>query len=166
MLRLTTLLFTCLLSLSYLGAQKIAHVNFGNLLSGMPETVEADTVLARLNRDMTAKGQQMVKELYEEVEILRRDADNIPPIQVREREAELTAKQQSIQQFEQEMALTIEAKRRELLAPIIEKTKAVIKEVADAGGYEIVIDSSVFGSVLFADDATDLTDAVRAALSN
>jgi outer membrane protein len=59
------------------------------------------------------------------------------------------------------MGVNIEQKRQELLGPIIQQAKDAVAKVAKNMGFSMVFDSSIFGSIMFAEDATDMMPAVR-----
>ena len=153
------LLFLC--TLSFASAQTIAHVNFGNLLNDLPTTETADKELEAFSQRLTKQGEAMVAKLREDYAAAEAQVQNLPPVELQKLQAKLQKDQQAILKFEQDMTKQIEAKRGELLGPIIEQAKAAVARVAKAGDYGIVLDSSIFNAVLFAEEATDLTPAVR-----
>lgn len=154
------LLLFCALTVA--SAQKIAHVNFGNLLNDLPATETADKELETLSQQLTKQGEAMVAKLREDFAAAEAQVQNLPPVELQKLQAKLQKDQQAILKFEQDITKQIETKRRELLGPLIEQAKAAVAKVAEAGGYGIVLDSSIFNAVLFAEEATDLTAAVKA----
>ena len=159
---ITTLL--CLLPLLSIDAQKIGHVNFGNLLSAMPGTEQADKEMEALDASLRAEGQVMLDKLRADYAKAEADAPNLPPVEVQKIEAQLQQDQTKIQRFEQSINVKLEQKRRELLEPIVKIARAAIKQVAEANGYGIVLDSSIFNAVLFTAEGTDLTPLVKTEL--
>jgi len=154
----------CAVSTSF--AQKYGHVNFGNLLNLMPEVVSAEASLQAYEKEQVGIGEEMAKAFqaeYERIAKLVQGGEMTPKAQ-KEAEAKLQTEQAKIQQFEQQLAVNIEKKRQELLGPIIQKAKDTVSAVAKEGGYELVFDSSIFGSVLFAETTTDLLPMVKAKL--
>lgn len=161
------LLLTLMLSLAALGplsAQKYGHLNFGNLISQMPGTEQADAELKTYNDELVAEGERMVTALRERVTEIEGQIDDLPPVRVEELRAELNAEREKIGQYEQQVAVNLQNRRRELLGPIIEQARTAITEVAEAEGYTLVFDTSQFNTVLFAEDATDLMPLVKAKL--
>jgi len=147
-------------------AQKYGHVNFGNLLSMMPDVENAETGLQAYEKEQVAVGEKMGEKFRTEYQQLAEQvqAGTITPKEQKIVEANLQKLQTEIQQFEQQVAVNIEKKRQELLGPIIQKAKDTVGAVAKEGGYELVFDSSIFGSVLFAETTTDLLPVVKAKL--
>ena len=149
-------------SLSY--AQKFGHVNFGNLLSEMPEVKASESELETYNQQLIQQGEQMVEELKAAVAKAEADAPNTAPVDMRKLEAKLRQDQAAIQQFEREMAVKIEQKRQTLLGPIIKKARDAINAVAKENGYQMVFDSSLFNSLLYTEDSSDIMALVKAKL--
>lgn len=145
-------------------AQKYGHLNFGNLLSAMPETKAADNQLEAFQRQLITKGEKMAQDFQQKVMKFYEDAQTMAPVKAREMEEALQKEQQSILAYEQEVIQKVEAKRAELLNPIIEKAEKAISDVAKEQGYVMIFDTSVFNAVLFATEAEDVMVFVAAKL--
>mgnify|MGYP002508821628 CR=1 FL=1 len=79
------------------------------------------------------------------------------------KEKELTDLNTRIQEFQQVAQQDLQKKENELLAPIYEKVKNTIDEVAKAGGYTVIFET---GSMIYFDEAQvkDITPEVKAKL--
>ncbi|RMF00569.1 MAG: OmpH family outer membrane protein [Bacteroidetes bacterium] len=156
-----------LLLLSTMQAQdRYGHLNFGNLIAMMPETKDADAQLEAYQKDLVSKGEAMAKEFQTEYTAFVQAVQegNLPPIKQQEMQAVLEKKQQEIVAYEQEVAQLVNAKRQELLAPIVDKAQAAVDSVAQANNFLLVFDTSIFGAVLYAEESEDLMPLVKAAL--
>jgi outer membrane protein len=142
-------------------AQQYGHVNFGNLLSEMPQVATAEAELQAYEKEQLELGESMVEKLKADFADAQAKKNDITPKALAVIEGQLKKDQTAIQQFEQQMGVNIETKRQELLGPIIQKAKDAVTKVAKNLGFEMVFDSSIFGSIMFAQDATDLTPAVK-----
>ena len=161
------LLFSLVLifaTISVSHAQKFGHVNFGNLLSEMPEIKASEAKLEAFNQELISEGENMVEKLKADVAKAEADAPNTAPVDMRKVEAKLRQDQTAIQQFEREMTVKIERKRQELLGPIIKRAREAINTVAKENGYQMVFDSSLFNSLLFTEDSSDIMALVKAKL--
>ncbi|TXF87690.1 OmpH family outer membrane protein [Neolewinella aurantiaca] len=148
-------------SISSAFAQKYGHVNFGNLLSLMPEVATAEAELQTYEKEQIAIGEKMVADFKKEYAETEAKVNDITPKELQTIQAKLEKDQVAIQKFEQQMGRNVEIKRQELLGPIIQSAKDVVNTIAEELGYELVFDSSIFGSILFAEDTTDLLPAVK-----
>lgn len=146
-------------------AQKYGHINSKALLLEMPEIKQADTKIQEFQQHLVVKGEEMIKELQDQYQATIKKAENneLSPIQLQEEETKLTAKQQAIQVFDNEMQQKVILKRQELYAPVFQKVDKAIKAVGAAENYTMIFDTST-GTVLFAEQTEDITTKVRTKL--
>ncbi len=156
------LLTLCAVSSAF--GQKYGHVNFGNLLSQMPDVKTAETALQAYEKAEVAIGEKMVADFKKHYAETEAKLDDMTPKELQAEQAKLEKEQQGIQQFEQGLSRKIEVKRQELLGPIIKKAKAAVDAAGKELGYQLIFDSSIFGTILFAEEATDLLPVVKARL--
>lgn len=162
-LPLCLFLFASLLALP-LGAQQYGHLNFANLLSELPGTKAAEAELESYKQELVAKGEQMVGDLQARVAEVQGQMDELPPVRLAELRAELAQQRDAIAAYERQVQRDLEAKRQELLGPLIQRVRDAIDAVAEREGYALVFDTSLFNTVLFAEDADDLMPLVKAEL--
>ncbi len=151
-------------ALAPLTAQEYGHLNFANLLSEMPGTAAAETELEAYNQQLVEQGEQMVTDLRARVEEVQAQVEDLPPVRVEELRRELAAQRDEIAAFEQQIQVNLETKRQELLGPLIQEARAAINAVAEENGYVMIFDTSLFNTVLFAEDSDDVMDLVKAKL--
>ncbi|MCB0559472.1 MAG: OmpH family outer membrane protein [Lewinellaceae bacterium] len=146
--------------------EKYGHLNFGSLISSMEETKAADSELEAYRKQLVAKGEDMANKFQKDYEAVLKEAQagNLTPAQQKEREQELSTRRDEILAYEQEVRQKVEAKRQELLTPIINNAEAAVKDLAKEKGYAIIFDTSVYNAVLFAQDADDVMSMVKAKL--
>lgn len=144
-------------------AQKFGYCNSMALLSEMPEVKAADSDLQAFQTQLTKKGQEMVKELQDKVQILeRKNAEGtISPKDYEAQMAKLQEEEKKIGEYEQEVYKKLGEKREELYKPILEKLNTAMKDVAKEQGLNMVFDT---GSqvLLYADESLDVTKLVKA----
>lgn len=161
------LLCACLLALSVAGtSQKYGHLNMGGLVSLMPETKMADTVLAEYQKQLVAKGEDMAKNFQDKYTkfVAAAKAGELTALQQQSQQEDLQKDQNALMQYQQEINDKMTGKRDELLKPILEKAEKAVTEVAKTNGYLMIFDTSIFNSVLFAQDADDVMSLVMAKL--
>jgi outer membrane protein len=162
-LLLAALLFTGIQTTS---AQKYGHMNFGSLIASLPETKEADKALEayqkQLNTEIKEKStawQTRAEAFVQEVQ-----GGNLAPIRQQEKEQALEADREKIIELQQSVQQKVQAKRQELLEPIVNKVEDAINSVAKENSYMMIFDTSVFNAILFAQDSDDVTELVKAKL--
>ncbi|WP_170110517.1 OmpH family outer membrane protein [Flavilitoribacter nigricans] len=147
-------------------AQKYGHCNFGSLVSAMPGTKQADTELEAYQKQLVSKGEEMATAFQQKVTQYYTDqqSGDFTPKVLADREQALQQEQQTIMAYEQEIQQKLGAKREELLKPLVEQVEAAISKVAKANGYVMIFDTSMFNSILFAEEAVDITAQVKTEL--
>ena len=154
----------CVLSIAPLRAQEYGHLNFANLLSAMPGIEAAEGQLESYNQELVQEGERMVTELRARVEEVQVQVEDLPPVRLEELRAELARERDAIAAYEQQLPGKLEAKRQELLGPLIQQARDAINAVAEENGYLMIFDTSLFNTVLYAQDSDDIMDLVKAKL--
>lgn len=158
---LTALLLSGLMTAAT--AQKYGHLNFGNMLSLMPQTKTADEQLAAFQKDLEAKGEKMAVEFKGNVAkfIAESQTGTMSPKEQQTRQDTLAKEQEAIRAYEQEVAMKVSAKREELLKPLIDMLEKAIAEVAKENGYLLIFDTSSFNAILYAKETDDVLPLVK-----
>ena len=89
-------------------------------------------------------------------------SSSLSPNAIRDRKTALQEEYRAIVAFEQKATEDIQKERQRLYAPILEKITAAIKTVATREGIAMVIDASIGGIILHAEDVSNITDKVAA----
>jgi len=147
-------------------AQKYGHLNFGNLVALMPETAAADSEMQALRQELNAEADTLAKAFQAKylAAIEEVQSGTLSPLQQQQKQEELQKEQEKLANYEQESSQKMQARRAELLEPIISRAETAIQEVAKENGYIMIFDTSVMNAVLFAQDADDVMPLVKAKL--
>lgn len=146
-------------------AAKFGYVNSQELLAEMPEIKQADAELDTYQKQLVSKGQEMIKVLETEYQSYVESAKQglLSQVQVQQKEAALGAKQQEIQQYEQEVQQKLAVKREALYKPILDKVKGAIESYGKENGYTMIFDTST-GTLLHAVESENLITQIKARL--
>lgn len=161
---LRTIIFTALalcISTGIFG-QKFGYINSDALITEMPEVKQADAKLETLQKQLQKQGQQKLQTLQAEAQALQRKEQQgeIAPKDLQAEAEILKQKEMELAQYEQDMQQQLLQKRQELYQPILDKVNTAIQEVAKEKGYTYIFDAST-GVILYADESTDVTAAVK-----
>jgi outer membrane protein len=164
-LQLGAMLALLFFSLGTAQAQKYGYVNSAAILAELPSVKAMRSNLEAYQKQLQKQGQKMVEEYQarEQEAVQKEQSGQLAPIEKEKILAELQKKQEEIMGFEQEMQQNLVKKEQELLEPILEKVNTAIEAVAAEGSYTMIFDASS-GSILYADEAVDLTEQVKAKL--
>jgi len=155
------LFFSLLLAASSLFAQtKVGHVNTGLVLESMPEAAVADSLM-RLYQDSLETGFKTLEAVFEQKYKNLSDSVQLVTPKTRQlREQELQGLQQQLQVYQQESSRMFEVRRSQYLTPLVLKVQESIDSYAKANGYNLILDTSVPGALLYVSEAEDLTDSI------
>ena len=142
-------------------AGKLAYLNSRAILAQTPGYAQAETLFAReLNgsREEVAKLQQSLDSAANEFETA---SVLLSPSVKQERQRQLVAQQQAVQQRQQELQGRMEQRERELLQPLQERVQGIIEALRNEMGYAMIFDvASMGGAMVAADRNLDITPLV------
>jgi outer membrane protein len=146
-------------------AQKFGYVNSQELLVSLPEVAKADQSLDSMQTQLVAKGQEMMKEFEGQYKAYMDDAQKglLSKVQMQKKEEELSQKQQSLQNYEQEVQGKLALRREQLYKPILDKVSDMIKAYGKENGYTMIFDTSA-GMLLYSIEADNLLPALKTKL--
>lgn len=163
-MKLQIFLLACLVTMTTsLKAQKFAYVDTDYILNQMTEYKAAQKQL----NELSEKWENDIRIMKEEVDKMYRDyrAEEIllSPVQKKEREDAIVAKEEALKQFEQEkfgVNGELFKKRQELIKPIQDKVFAAIQKVAKNNGLDFIFDKSANMNILYNNPKYDRSDDV------
>ena len=101
-----------LLSVFTMSAQsKVAHINSQALISEMPEVIEAQAQLEKLQKTYATEIEASMKEYQTKLQTYSADAQNQTEVTNQARQKELAGMEQNIQQYQQTASQDIQKKQ-------------------------------------------------------
>jgi len=142
---------------------KIAHVNFQELYTLMPEADKARATMQASQKEANETYQSMVEEAQTKYSEYQQKQSTWTAAIKASKEQELTDIQNRIQEFQQSIQQELSDQQNQLMQPIITKAQEAVNKLAKAGGYAFVVDASQY---IYVDPAQskDLTPDARKAL--
>ena len=147
-------------------AQKFGHINIGNLLVQLPETKAADARLKVYQDSLVAIGEAQAKKLQEDFNAFATEyrQGTITPAVAQQRQEEFQKRESALQAMEEAIMNEVAKKREELIAPLLEKVQNAIDQIGKEGGYTMIFDTSVFNTILFAQNTDDIEPLLKSKL--
>jgi outer membrane protein len=140
---------------------KIAYLNSRAILAQTPGYAVAETTFARelaASRTEVAKLQQSLDSAANDFET---SSVLLSPSVKAERQRQLLAQQQSVQQRQQDLQGRMEQRERELLEPLQQRVQAVVEGVRAEMNYAVIFDvAAMGGAMVAADRSLDITQVV------
>jgi outer membrane protein len=143
-------------------AQKIAHVNLDSLVSGMPETKIASDAAQTYFKGLEQESIAMQTELENKYKDYMEKEAGMSDLLKKTKNEDLQQLQRRIEDFRNQATQDYQRKTAELTAPIMDKARKAIENVAKEGGYKYVLDtSSQNPTVLYSEPSDDILAAVK-----
>jgi outer membrane protein len=140
---------------------KIAYLNSRAILAQTPGYAAAETTFARelqASRAEVAKLQQSLDSAANDFET---SSVLLSPSVKAERQRQLVAQQQTVQQRQQDLQGRMEQRERELLEPLQQRVQAVVEGVRAEMNYAVIFDvAAMGGAMVAADRSLDITQIV------
>ena len=145
-------------------APKIAHVNTSEILNDMPGRAKAEKDLENYYNEL----QEQLKVMYTEYQTKLNDYESnvqtMSNLVKQSKEKELVDLESRITAFQANAENDFDAKRAELLQPLLEKIQTAINTVGKEKGLTYILDLATGAAVYVGDDAVDITKDVMAKL--
>lgn len=156
-------LFIGLLFATSIFGQRFAFVNTDYILQQIPEYKNAQTELDKLSESYKKEIETMKKEVNTLMYTYQADKILLTPEMRDKREQEIKVKKETLeklktQRFGENGDLFLE--RQKLVKPIQDKVYEAIKDVADKGNYNLILDVSSNMAILYYDEKYDKTKDV------
>ena len=143
-------------------AQKIARVNFTELVQLMPESDKARETMAAASKEADETYKTMVEEFQSKYSQYQQKASTWTASIKESKERELSDMQQRIQDFQQSVSQELQEQQTTLMAPIYQKAQEEVQKIAKEQGFDILLDTS--SALYYSDAIVDITAQARKAL--
>ena len=143
-------------------AQKFGHIDAQSLLLSLPERVDAQQTIEAAAKEYEGEMIRMQEELQTKYGEYQSKAATWPDAIRQQKEKELQALDQGLQEFGQTVQMDLARMEENLLTPMIERVQVAIQDVGKAHGFTYIFDSSM-GATLY-NGGEDVTDLVKTKL--
>jgi len=144
-------------------AQKLGYINSQQILAQYKEAQDAQEQLDKINREWEAEGRELQNQFQELGQQLESQSLLLSEERQQEKQAELQALYQKIQQFQNDKwgeNGEFFRKQEELMKPVYDKINAAIKKVGEEERFDYIFDI-VAGNIVYASPSQeDLTEFV------
>lgn len=144
-------------------SQKFGHVDFAKLYSLMPGQDSIRVVYEAYATGLQNQMTTMQAELENKFMEYQANQATMSNIIKQTKEREIQDLQTRIEEFNQQAQQDLATKEQELTAPVIEKARAAVENVAKEKGYTYVFNSTE-GLLLYATPSDDILPLVKAKL--
>lgn len=140
--------------------QKLGHINFAQLYEQMPGQDSIRKVFVSFQEQLQTQFQAMQTEYESKLGDYQANQATMSAIIKQTKEREILDLQRRIQEFQQTAQEELQNKESELTAPIIDRARNAVKEVAKENGYTFIFNSTE-GLLLYTENADDIMAMVK-----
>lgn len=144
---------------------KIGYINSQELLSFMPEVKNADSVIAIMADEIKKQYGGYVQEYQTKLDDYNKNVATWSEVKKEATETDLLNMQERISTYQETSQKRIDAKREELLTPVLAKADEAIKAVGKDQKLTCVIDTSVGAVIYVGDDMINILPMVKQKLN-
>ena len=156
-MKLTTLLFLALLSLSVQAESKFAFVNAKALLERSPQAIAANTELKTQFGEREQSLRKLAQGIQQMEKTYQTDSAIMSAEQKKKAEDNIIQNKRRFQFEQQSLKEDLQNKQRELLQVVQAKIKAVLQAHGEKNGYDFIFTDT---SIAFGSDAVNITDDI------
>ena len=142
---------------------KLGHIDFATLYSMMPGLDSVRAEFDTYNRGVQEQFNAMQTELENKYNDYVANMETMSNIIRSTKEAEINDLKERMDAFEVSATQDLQEKEMELTAPIIEKARKAVEDVAKVDGYTYIFNSTE-GLLLYAEPTDNIMDKVKARL--
>jgi len=140
---------------------KVGYINSVELLSLLPEAVEAEKSLQNYAAGQEGRFQKLAQQYQEKVADAQQRGASMTPMEQRVTMREIGEMEQQLQEMQAGSQERMARRREELLSPVLAKADSIVKAVAKAHGYDLIYDAP---ALMYADSAFNVMPLVKEAL--
>ena len=142
---------------------KLGHIDRQQLMLSLPERKDAESKMQAFAAELDKRLRAMGAEYERTVTEARSKAETMTNTEREMATREIQKLEQRIQAAQEKAQEDLAKQEEELLKPMVDRTNAAIKSVANANGFTYIFDTST-GSVLFYEKGTDILPLVKTEL--
>ena len=145
---------------------KIGYTNTQYILTLMPEAKQIQSELTAYETQLRNQIQAKYQDFQQKAQVYQQTGATMTEIVRADKERELQALQEQIEQFQTDAEQSLQAKQIELFKPALEKIQNTINSVAEENGYTHIFSSDVGVSpvLLYVKEKDEFTPLVLAKL--
>lgn len=145
---------------------RVAYVRSADLVYKYNGMIEAQQDYRKKTEAWQANVDTLRSDFQREIMAYNRDFEKLSPSERKEREKDLSARQQSLQQYAQ----SIEAKKKEeddrITQGVLNQINSFVESYGKSHGYDIIFGTTNSGNLLYGENYLDITQDVLAAMNS
>ena len=143
----------------------LVYVDFNKLMDGYERTAIEKAKFEEKATAMQANIDSLMSNWQGELKTYEKERSSMTKKEIELKQELLSNKQQQINNYEQAIQKQIQEEDQKASQTVINDINDYVKEYGEKHSYKIIFGASGSGNIMYADDATDLTDKVLVGLN-
>jgi len=145
--------------------KKIAYVDINRLVNEYKGTEASRKQLEEHSQLLTANIDSLIADWQQELKTYERERAAMTQKEKELQEELLAKKQLEIDNFQESVRRNLQQKDQDLSAEVYQKINEAVQEYSQAAGYDLVLGANGDGSIMYSEDAFDITAQVLTELN-
>lgn len=150
----------------YLTQPQIAYVRSYDLIEKYQGTIEAKVDFNKKKNDLTANVDSLKFDFEREKQKYFQEGKSLSPQQRMAREEYLNAQHARVMQYSEVADQKIQDEDKAMMQTVLNQVNSFVEEYAKEKGYDVILGTTLSGSLLYGDKSLDVTDALLVELNN
>ena len=159
-------LAACVFSFFYFRSKsELVYVDVNKLLEGYKRTKAEREVFGKKASTLKANVDSLVSDWQQELKTYEKERASLSKKELELKQQLLTNKQQQVSNYQQAIQKQIQEEDRKVTQTVINDINDYVKDYGKKKGYNIIFGASGSGNIMYADEASDLTDEILEGLN-
>ncbi|HEX8269342.1 MAG TPA: OmpH family outer membrane protein [Flavobacterium sp.] len=160
-LSIAAILISCIaLYFSQKNGNELVYVDVNKLIEGYSRTKVEKALFEKKALTIKAKVDTLIGDWQNELKIYERERSSLSTKELQLKQELLSSKQSQINAFQENYQKQIQEEETKMTRTIVNDINDYIKEYGEKNGHTIIFGAGGTGNIMYADDASDLTDDV------
>ncbi len=146
-------------------SSQLVYVDVNKLIEGYSRTKVAKAEFDKKANVMKANVDSLVGKWQKELQAYEKERASLSPKELKLKQELLQNKQQQINSYQEAIQKQIQEEDKKVTQTVINDINDYVKEYGKKHGYKVIFGASGGGNIMYADESTDLTEAVLKGLN-
>lgn len=150
----------------FLNRPKIAYVRSHDLIEKYQGTLEARAEFEKKKNGMSSNVDSLKIDFERAKNQYLKDINSLSPKQRSEKEEMLTFQQEQLVKYSEAVLMKVQEEDNKMMQEVLNQVNSFIEEYAKTRNYSLILGTTLSGSLLYGEQAIDITDQLLLELNN
>lgn len=165
-LAIAAFILSCLAVYFSKSSSELVYVDVNKLIEGYKRTKEVKAEFDKKTAGVKSNVDSLTSGWQKELQVYEKERGTLSPRELKLKEEALSNKQRQLNAYQSAVQKQIQEEDAKITQTVINDINDYIKEYGKEKGYKIIFGASGGGNIMYADEATDLTEDVLEGLNS